>query len=466
MTFGEPLLFQYIFLGETIIFTFCIMAWGAWSRSVKIWLASNLLSVAGGACVATSFVTSNETLGALGGGITIIAGCVKSICFSSPHLWRKSNFIPNVFTITGFGLGLSIIILVDSPLRFLLVTLGGMSATLACLFYMYANKMWVGLRPVFFTAAVLVSSLFGFVYLLLNAYPIGSNTRFAGTGTGPATHLILLCVFMFLFHMAFIGLTVARQNREQFLQLRRLNRIQAVAERSMYKEQQSAALAEERNQLLKMLTHEVRQPLNTAQAALQIVVEQLGRARTARVSVQQNVVKAQSTLNAIVLSISNSILGATMITEGRPIQLRVTDLCEVAQLALTDLNPLQSGRIQPSFEEPAIFAEADPIILRLAIRNLLDNALKYSPPDTPILFELAIDEEKMALVIRVTNELVNPLTLNADIFQLNKRGVDSTYEGSGLGLYIVKKVAKMHNGDLDYHIVNENQVVFELTIPG
>jgi sensor histidine kinase regulating citrate/malate metabolism len=82
------------------------------------------------------------------------------------------------------------------------------------------------------------------------------------------------------------------------------------------------------------------------------------------------------------------------------------------------------------------------------------------------LFELAIDEEKMALVIRVTNELVDPLTLNADIFHLNKRGVDSTYEGSGLGLYIVKKVAKMHKGDLDYHIVNENQVVFELTIPG
>lgn len=466
MKFEEPLLFQYIFLGEIIIFSFCIMMWGAWSRSVKIWLASNFVSVAGSVFVAASFITSNETMSALGGGITIMAGSLKSICFSNPNLWRKSNLIPNTLTITAFAIGAAIIILVDTSLRFLLIALGGISSTLACLFFMRANKKWVGLRPVYFTAAVLAASLIGFLYLLSTAYPIGSNTRFAGAGTGPATHLILLCIFMFLFHMAFIGLTVARQNREQFLQLRRLNRLQTAADRSEFKAQQSTALAEERNQLLKMLTHEVRQPLNTAQAALQIVGEQLSQVRSAPRSVQQNVTKAQSTLNAIVLSISNSILGATLITQGRPIQLRMTDLCDLSRIALTDLDPLQCGRIQQSFEEPVIFSDADPIILRLAIRNLLDNALKYSPPDTRISFELAIDEEKMAAVIRVTNELIDPATLAGDIFQMNKRGVDSTYEGSGLGLYIVRKVVEMHKGDLGYRIVNGNQVVFEITIPG
>ena len=465
MTFEGALPWTYIFLGEIIIFSFCIMLWGAWSRSVHIWLASNLVSVAGCLLIAASFVTSNEPLGALGGGITIMAGNLKGICFSSSRLWRNSNLIPNAFTISGFAFGLAVIIFVDTPLRFLFITLGGMSGTLACLFYMHANKRWAGLRPVYFTAAVLFASLIGFLYLLFQAYPIGSNTRFAEPDRGPAVHLILLCIFMFLFHMAFIGLTVARQSREQFLQLRRLNRVQAAAERSKFNEQQSAALAEERNQLLKMLTHEVRQPLNTAQAALQIIGEQLDRARTARASVQENVVKAQSTLNAIVLSISNSILGATLITEGRPVQLSLTDLCDVAQLALTDLNPLQRGRIQHRFEERVIFTDADPIILRLAIRNLLDNALKYSPPDTSILFEVVIDEEKMKSVIRVTNDLIDPLTLDGDIFQRNKRGVDSTYEGSGLGLYIVRKVAKMHKGDLGYRLVNRNQVIFEFAIP-
>jgi signal transduction histidine kinase len=73
--------------------------------------------------------------------------------------------------------------------------------------------------------------------------------------------------------------------------------------------------------------------------------------------------------------------------------------------------------------------------------------------------------EQMKAVIRVTNELIDPLTLDGDIFQRNKRGVDSTYEGSGLGLYIVRKVAKMHKGDLGYRLVNRNQVIFEFAIP-
>jgi signal transduction histidine kinase len=325
--------------------------------------------------------------------------------------------------------------------------------------------MWSGLGAVYPAVGMLVASVLGFLYMLVQAYPLGDHMRFSGPSHGQLIHLILLCAFMFFFHMAFIGLIVARQNREQFLQLRRNSRLQTNIEKTKQKELLSTALAAERYHLLKMLTHEVRQPLNTAQAALQAVGDQLGRAQTAPETVQRNVANAQSTLNSIVLSISNSILGATLITEGRPIQLCPTDLCNVSQLALMDLDPLQRDRIYTRLEEPVIYTDADPIVLRLAIRNLLENALKYSPSNSSILFELVTDEEKLAVVIRVKNELIDPSMLNADIFQLNRRGVDSNYQGSGLGLYIVRKVAEMHKGDLGYRVVDGNQVVFELTIP-
>ena len=110
-------------------------------------------------------------------------------------------------------------------------------------------------------------------------------------------------------------------------------------------------------------------------------------------------------------------------------------------------------------------AGADPSILRLVIRNLLENALKYSPSSTPILFEMVTDEEKLALAIRVTNTRNDKSTLSADIFERNKRGVDRLYEGSGLGLHIVRAVADLHHGDIAYHLVHGNQVAFELTIP-
>lgn len=126
---------------------------------------------------------------------------------------------------------------------------------------------------------------------------------------------------------------------------------------------------------------------------------------------------------------------------------------------------MQRSRIHQKFEQRVIYTDADPIILRLAIRNLLENALKYSPSGTPILFELVSDDEKLALVIRVTNTLNDQSTLNVDIFERNQRGVDSLYEGSGLGLYLVKAVAELHKGDVSYHLVNGNQVAFELAIP-
>ncbi len=54
--------------------------------------------------------------------------------------------------------------------------------------------------------------------------------------------------------------------------------------------------------------------------------------------------------------------------------------------------------------------------------------------------------------------------LEGDIFARNKRGVDSRYNGDGLGLFIVKEVAEMHGGMLDHKITGD-QVTFQLEIP-
>jgi signal transduction histidine kinase len=193
--------------------------------------------------------------------------------------------------------------------------------------------------------------------------------------------------------------------------------------------------------------------------------QELRRGQSEPKYIQQTLIKAQSTINSIVLSISNSILGATLITQGRTSQLYSIDLCDVAELALFDLDPSQRSRIQKKFEQPLIFADGDPIILRLAIRNLLENALKYSPFGSPILFEIVTDEEMLTLVIRVINKLNDQSTLSTEIFERNKRGVDRMYDGSGLGLYIVRAVAELHKGHVSYHLVNGHHVAFELTIP-
>lgn len=170
------------------------------------------------------------------------------------------------------------------------------------------------------------------------------------------------------------------------------------------------------------------------------------------------------TLGAIILSISNSILGASLIAGGRKAVFVTIDVCAICELALLDLDPSQRARIERRYEQDVLYIEADPVVLRLAIRNLLENAVRYSEPNTNVLFDLLTDEALLAVIIRVTNDLSPKHIPVRDSFDRYRRGSDSRYEGSGLGLYIVKEVASMHSGRLIYRIENEKKVVFELTI--
>ena len=458
-------IFQYLLIGEIVIFSICILILRIKTRSVYIWLSSNALAVFASLFTLQYIESGWKISNATGSSLIILSSVLKVLSLADRKFSRKSNKIPNTLIIFSIITMVLIYVLGETVFRLFLISISGILISLSGIFYAINNKHWIALSSLKYCIAILWLSFVVCTYALFISYPIGSVTRFIPTDSSVTYQIVFLPVLLFFFHMVFIGLIVRRQARENMFKGRKAIRIQQAISQSRANEKLSATLADERYQLLKMLTHEVRQPLNTAQAALDTIGHQLDRRQAEPADIQQTVEKAKSTINSVVLSISNSILGATLITQGRPSQLQSIDLCDVSQLALSDLGLSQRSRIQQKFEQPTIYADADPIILRLAIRNLLENACKYSPSGTPILFELVTDEAKLALVIRVTNQISDQSTLSADIFERNKRGVDSLYEGSGLGLYIVRKVAELHKGDVSYHLGNGNQVAFELTIP-
>ncbi|MFM9898199.1 sensor histidine kinase [Sphingorhabdus sp.] len=458
-------MFQYFLMGELLIFSICLLVIQIRTRAVYIWQFSNAVALLGNLFLMQVIGAFEGTTSPLGEALIVLALAIKALSFADRGLTQKSNRIASIFLIIGLVPIVIGFVLEETNFRLMLISISGIFLSLSAIFYLIRNKYWIGLSSLKYCVSVLFVYCVIYIFTLSTAYPIGSRTRFIPVdGVIPYT-VIIVAVLVFFFHMTFIGLIIGRQARENNFTSRKSLRIQQASNQAKTNEKASAALAEERYHLLKMLTHEVRQPLNTAQATLDTISQQLRRGQTEPENIQQTLLKAQSTINAIVLSISNSILGATLITQGRPSQLHSVDVCDVCQLALFDLDPSQRGRIQQKFEQPVIYADADPIILRLAIRNLLENALKYSPSGTPILFEMVTDEEKLALVIRVTNTRNEKSTLSADIFERNKRGVDRLYEGSGLGLYIVRAVAELHHGDVSYHLVHGNQVAFELSIP-
>jgi two-component system sensor histidine kinase SenX3 len=91
----------------------------------------------------------------------------------------------------------------------------------------------------------------------------------------------------------------------------------------------------------------------------------------------------------------------------------------------------------------------DPEELRTAISNLLDNAVKYSPDGVHISVELeAPDEERVVLRVRDTGVGIPQQELKRifkRFYRVTQRSL-SQAKGTGLGLFIVRSIARKHGG--------------------
>lgn len=107
------------------------------------------------------------------------------------------------------------------------------------------------------------------------------------------------------------------------------------------------------------------------------------------------------------------------------------------------------------FEDTArgrdVIVSGDVEDLRTAIRNVLDNAVKYSGTQVDLTVELGIVDEKQAL-LRITDKGVGipPALLNRvfyRFYRVNQRDT-SRVKGTGLGLFIVRAIARKHGGEV------------------
>lgn len=452
----------YLFIGQIVAYSACFLLMGPRDRAVRIWLFSNFVGVIGMyfASVGTGV---GSTPSAIGGFLNITSGILKAAAMADHRLHFRRNRIFIICSAIGMTSAVMIAVFVDTPYRFLLLEIGLIAGGVAGLVGVLSNRRWLGLPPTGPFVVLVTIVIIGSISQLGNAYPFGSQMAMINKTPDGALAFFLFCAANMALQVAFLALLLARNSKAERAQLRREARLYTAVKVTKASLHEAEAVAEERQNLIKMLTHEVRQPLNTAQAVLQSIGNDISAPNLNAASVKSKLNNTLTVLSAITLSISNSLLGATLISNRRKAQLETVDICEVAQLAYLDISAQDRGRITMKFAQPCIFADADPIVLRLALRNLLENAVKYSPAETPIVFEITLDEARLTLQARVTNQIIDASMLDGDIFARNKRGADSRYDGDGLGLFIVNEVAAMHAGELTYNL-DGNMVTFQLEI--
>ncbi|WP_353209297.1 sensor histidine kinase [Sphingorhabdus sp.] len=453
----------YFFIGNIAAFTICIVMFGGRTAAVQSWLMSNVLGIAG--MVSLAYTGTNIALMAeVGAALTVISGALKAVAFGGGRIALKRFRLANAILLLSFICGALVLILPSLQYIRMFFLLGMAFSLVASLVYLRGNKQWFGLREAAYATIMLLLGLGGVLAVITQAFPLGAETRLVSSAAEGVANFARLCVASMAIELVFLTLTLARNRREKERAFRRTVHLKdnlVLKERLL---QQTVALSDEQQNLIKMLTHEVRQPLNTAQAVLQSLAADVAAIGSTSPSAGLKLNNALTVLNTIAASISNSLLGATLISNNRKAELKSVDVCDVSQLAYLDINLSSQTRIDVQFEQPHIYVDADPIVLRLALRNLLENAVKYSPADTRIVFKVKADEDQLSIQFSVTNNIIDLAMLDGDLFARNKRGADSRYGGDGLGLFIVNEVAKMHEGSLRYDIAR-NDVTFQLEIP-
>lgn len=223
-------------------------------------------------------------------------------------------------------------------------------------------------------------------------------------------------------------------------------------------------LLRERSEMLDVLAHEVRQPLNNASAALQSAAASLaGRGER---QAQERLTRAQAVLGTVLAGVDNTLAAASLLAGGGRIAREDTDIDTLIAVTIADLPREQRDRIVVSRHTATRTALMDMSLLRLALRNLLSNALKYAPGQSPVTLHVMDFDEPPALQLEVADAGPGiPRELQPRLFERGVRGRGVTESGHGLGLYIVRRVMDMHGGTVELLRTGPLGTVMRLTLP-
>ena len=96
-------------------------------------------------------------------------------------------------------------------------------------------------------------------------------------------------------------------------------------------------------------------------------------------------------------------------------------------------------------ERPQVIVRGEVDLLREALGNLVDNAIRYTPPGGRIV--VAISQEPPCISVSDSGPGIRPEE-RARVFERFVRGEGTVGEGSGLGLAIVREIAALHGGEV------------------
>jgi len=205
-------------------------------------------------------------------------------------------------------------------------------------------------------------------------------------------------------------------------------------------------LLKDQADFLQMVSHEYRTPLAIIQANIDLLDIAIGETEPTEKK-QLRLVNMRQAVNRLREIMETSLQTARLSDLHLDRKMKPVELISFVDDVLDNaegLWPVRTFIFRPECQRQKVFG--DPPHLKTALLNLLDNACKYSPTDSPITIELTTDDGWANLRIYNSGQAIRVDEI-ATLFEKFKRGGNSSGTGgAGLGLWLVREIMVRHGG--------------------
>jgi two-component system OmpR family sensor kinase len=165
----------------------------------------------------------------------------------------------------------------------------------------------------------------------------------------------------------------------------------------------------------------------------------------------------------------DDLLLLARLDQGRPLEREPVDLTRLASDAVDDARAIAPNRAVDFSPNGPVVVQGDDARLRQVLGNLLQNAYRHTPPDTPV--HVRVEETGNEAIIEVRDEGPGiPPDIAAHVFERFYRSDPSRVRGkdgggAGLGLAIVAAIAEAHGGRAEVDTAPGRGATFRVRLP-
>lgn len=205
-------------------------------------------------------------------------------------------------------------------------------------------------------------------------------------------------------------------------------------------------LSQQQQNFMMAITHELKTPIATTRLSLETMLK-----RKLDDTMQQKLLNsALSETNRLNVLTNNILLAAQMEEKNFQRENEEINLTSLVNAVVADYKNRNPNRQIQSSANEELFIEGDSLLMEIALSNLIDNSLKYSPKESPVYVDLINGDGFIQLKVSDEGPGI-PEEEKEKIFQkFYRSGSEFTRKtkGTGLGLYLTKKIIEQHNGEI------------------